>query len=34
MDKLEYIQKINELMEVCDDLALLDLIHTLLCKSL
>lgn len=34
MNKLEYIQKINELMEVCDDLALLDLIHTLLCKSL
>ena len=34
MEKLDYIQKIAELMEVCDDLALLDLIHTLLCKSL
>ena len=34
MSKIEYIQKINELMEVCDDLALLDLIHILLCKSL
>ena len=34
MNKIEYIQKIVELMEVCDDLALLDLIHKLLCKSL
>lgn len=34
MNKVEYIQKIVELMEVCDDLALLDLIHKLLCKSL
>lgn len=34
MDKIEYIQAIMEMMEKCDDLPLLDLIHKLLCKSM
>lgn len=31
--KEEYIMKINELIELCNDLSLLDLIHQLLQKS-
>ncbi len=34
MLKEEYIELIKELMEMCNDLTLLDLIHKLLCKSL
>lgn len=34
MTKEQYIEKINELMEICNDIPLLDLIFKLLCKSL
>jgi hypothetical protein len=34
MNKIEYIQTIIELMERCNDIELLDLIHKLLCKSI
>ena len=33
MNKAEYIQKIAELMERCNDIPLLDLIYKLLLKS-
>ena len=34
MNKEQYIQIIEDLMDKCDDLTLLDLIYRLLCKSL
>lgn len=33
MNKAEYVQKIAELMERCNDIPLLDLIYKLLLKS-
>lgn len=33
MNKAEYIQKITDLMEKCNDIPLLDLIYRLLLKS-
>ena len=33
MNKEEYIKRISEMMERCNDIPLLDLIYKLLCKS-
>ena len=34
MKKAEYIQKIVEIMERCNDVSLLDLIYRILCKTM
>lgn len=34
MKKADYIQKIVEIMERCNDVSLLDLIYRILCKSM
>lgn len=33
MNKAEYIESIVEMLKQCNDLALIDMIHRLLCKS-